>query len=840
MRIPLKILIFLTSLSFLGAATGAFATIAAYFYYEPEQPQVQELKDVQLQVPLRIFTRDGRLMAQFGDKRRLPVTWDDLPPRLIQAFVSAEDDRFFVHPGVDYQGLMRSAYRLVKSGKIRGGGSTITMQLARAFFLTPDQSFERKIREIFLSLKMEREFSKQEILTLYLNKIFFGQRSYGVGAAAQVYYGKELHQLSLGEMATLAGLPQLPSADNPVRSPERANKRRHYVLRRMLETGAITQEEHDEALLEPIETYVHGTEIEVSAPFVAEMVRVYIEKKYGRDAINQGISVITTLDSRLQKTAQASVREGLFAYDKRHGYRGPLSTLNLDDFVTEEELQTKLTSYPETLGLIPAVVKTVDTDLAMLQSAERGEFELGLAAVEWAKRFIDQETVGDKIVALTEVLNVGDIVYLEKNAEGGIQLSQMPLVQGAFVALDPNDGAISSLVGGLDFDQSKFNRVVQAKRQPGSVFKPFIYSAALELGLTTASIVNDNAVVFADGALEDVWRPKNYENRFYGPTRLREALIKSRNLVSIRVLDRVGIVPTIDHLVKFGFDRESLPRDLSLALGSAAVTPLELADAYTTFANGGFAVEPYYVDAVYNSEREPVFRATPTLACAKCTSLEEPGAEAIDTITDLDQEEDAKMCERTAYYAQSHYAPRVVSPQNVHLVTSMMRDVIRRGTGVRANRLRRFDLAGKTGTTNDNRDAWFSGFNASLTAISWTGFDKERPLGRGEVGGTAALPAWVTFMEEAVANTPYSVIPEPDGLVTVLIAPDTGLLASASRSDAVFETFRIGMVPEAEIEEESFFEDPFAGPTTTPITGPLSGSPGEEESEETEEEEELF
>lgn len=824
MRIFVRLLILLTSLSLLGAATGVLGTVVAYFYYAPELPRVNALKDVQLQVPLRIYTRDGRLIAQFGDKRRLPVTWDELPKRLVQAYVSAEDDRFFEHPGVDYQGLLRAALNMVKHGKIRGGGSTITMQLARAFFLTPDQSFSRKIQEIFLALKMEREFSKQEILTLYLNKIFLGQRAYGVGAAAQVYYGKRLHELSIGEMATLAGLPQLPSSDNPVRSPERAMGRRLYVLRRMLETGAISQSEYEDAVEEPIKTYVHGTEIEVSAPYVAEMVRVEIEKLYGRDAINQGIEVITTLDSRLQSAAQGALRRGLFEYDKRHGYRGPVATLQLDDYPETADLLVKLSSYPAQLGLIPAVVLSVDEESARLQTAEDGELTLALGGVEWARRFLDQETIGDEVLSVSQVLNAGDLVYVTRTDEGLTQLSQMPVVQGAMVALDPQDGAITSLVGGLDFDQNKYNRVLQARRQPGSSFKPFIYSAALELGLTPASIINDAPVVFADSALEDIWRPKNYSGRFFGPTRLREALIKSRNLVSIRVLDRIGISPAIDHLIKFGFERDNLPRDLSLALGSAAVTPLELADAYATFANGGFNVEPYYIDRIYDATGALLYRAAPVYACNACVdadvvfdaspaaSLAAQGAEASGKPTD------SECALEHAYVRDEDYAERAVSAQNVHLMTSMMRDVIRRGTGVRANRLGRDDLAGKTGTSNDNRDAWFSGFNASVVAISWAGFDKERPLGRSEVGGVAALPAWIDFMESALRDMPSSVIPEPDGLVTVLISPDTGLLASAGRNDAVFETFRVGMVPAAETEPEEFQIDPFADPASVEQT----------------------
>ena len=413
----LRLLILMVCLGLLGGATGALGTTVAYFYFSPDQPEVDVLKDVQLQTPLRIYTRDGRLIAQFGDKRRLPVTWEELPEKLVQAYVSAEDDRFFEHPGVDYQGLLRAAYKLVKAGEIRGGGSTITMQLARAFFLTPDQSYVRKIREIFLAIKMEREFTKQEILTLYLNKIFLGQRAYGVGAAAEVYYGKRLHELSLAQMATLAGLPQAPSRDNPVRSPERAHERRLYVLRRMLETGAITRVEHDIAAAEPIETFVHGTAIEVSAPFVAEMVRLEVERRYGREAINQGIEVVTTLDGALQRYAQTSMRQGLFEYDRRHGFRGAVAELNLDDYETRDALVEKVAAFPRHIDQIPAVILAVDDETATIVTADDADVVLDLEDVSWARRFIDQETIGDEVSRVSDVLQQGFVVYLSRSED---------------------------------------------------------------------------------------------------------------------------------------------------------------------------------------------------------------------------------------------------------------------------------------------------------------------------------------------------------------------------------------------------------------------------------------
>ncbi|MFK7888298.1 MAG: penicillin-binding protein 1A [Gammaproteobacteria bacterium] len=783
MRIFAKITALLTALAAAGIFSGVLVALIAYVYLAPTLPDVAGYSDVKMQVPLRIFTRDGRLMAEFGDKRRIPVSFDDLPPQVVNAFTSAEDDRFFEHPGVDYQGLIRAVMKLISTGGQRSqGGSTITMQLARNLFLIPDKTYKRKLQEIFLSLKMEREASKEQILALYLNKIFLGQRAYGVAAAAEVYFGKSLDELTLGEAATLAGLPQSPSYDNPVRNAERAKGRRAYVLRRMYELGYIDQAERDAALAEGMVATLHATTVGVKAPYVAEMVRADIEKRLGREAINEGYRVITTLDSGLQRSAVDALRVNLHAYDRRHGYRGVIT--NVAE-MPQEEADVALKDVPRVAGLTPAQVIAVDEEAARLMLIDGAELALTTSDLEWARRYIDDDTLGDKIERPADVLAIGDLVYVKPSEEDVTRftLAQTPAIQGAMVALDPLDGAIAALTGGFDFFQNKFNRAVQARRQPGSAFKPFVYSAALENGLTPATVINDAPIVFADDTLDDTWRPKNYGGVFGGPTRLREALVRSRNLVSIRLLNDVGIPFTVDHLANFGFNADELPRDLSLALGSATVTPLELANAYTVFANGGYDVEPYFIDRIEDADGNLVFASDPIMVCHDCVEL------------DALQEEELDPCVRTANVALGEIAPRVLSPQNAYLMTDMMHDVVTRGTGAKANQLGRGDLAGKTGTTNDLRDAWFSGFNQSLVAVTWVGFDKERSLGRGEAGSSTALPGWILFMRAALEGVDQRLPQEPEGLVTVRISRESGLLASSGASDAIFETFRQDNVP---------------------------------------------
>ncbi|MDH3647703.1 MAG: penicillin-binding protein 1A [Gammaproteobacteria bacterium] len=797
MRILLKLAVLALVLVFLGTAAGVAGVVAAYVYVLPDQPPVDTLLDIQLQVPLRVYTRDGRLMAEFGEKRRLPVTYEEVPAQLVQAITAAEDDRYFDHPGVDYQGLARAVLGLLLTGEKRQGGSTITMQVARNFFLTNERTYERKIREIFLALSIERALSKEEILELYFNKILLGQRAWGVGAAAEVYYGKTLDELTLAETATIAGLPKAPSTDNPITNPDKARGRRAYVLRRMFELGFITVDEREEALNSSITTTLHAPTVAQEAPYLAEMVRADMVERFGAEAAySAGYKVTTTLDSKLQAAATMALRTALLAYDSRHDYRGVLANVALptdDDPASWAEL---LRDYPSMANLRPALVISSDEQSARIYGPEIGLAELGPQSVAWVLGLdeppADEEDLPPPAKP-SDVVSGGDVIYVYATEDNGWKLAQIPQVQGAFVSVAPNDGAIVALIGGFDYYTSKFNRAVQAKRQPGSAFKPFVYSAALANGLTPATIINDAPVVFEDAALEDTWRPENFGKNFYGPTRLREALVRSRNLVSIRVLRKIGIVNAIDHLVQLGFDREQLPRDLSLALGSVTLTPLELATEYAVFANGGFEVEPYYIERIEDANGNELFQADPLMVCADCRVL--------NRIEDLrDAPPDTCKLNRP-YILADQAAPRILDEDNTWLVVDMMRDVVRRGTAASASQLGRFDLAGKTGTTNDYRDAWFSGFNDRLVATVWVGFDQERPLGPKEVGGTTALPAWIDYMRVALDGTKETEVITPPGLIRVKISRESGLRASADDQDAIFEIFPIGQIPEREIED---------------------------------------
>jgi penicillin-binding protein 1A len=823
MKLLLRLVYVLAAVVVILAAVLGLATAGAYYYVKPSMPAVETLRDVRLQVPLRVYTRDGRLLAEYGEERRIPLTWEEIPEPIVQAFLAAEDDRFFEHPGVDYQGLLRAAISMIRTGgERRQGGGTITMQLARNFFLTREKTISRKTREIFLALRIERQLTKQEILTLYLNKIFLGQRAYGIGAAAEVYFGKPVSALTLAETATIAGLPKAPSLDNPVRDPDRATQRRAYVLRRMLETRSIDESAYQAALAEPMVSHLHSATIEAHAPYVGEMIRREMLNRYGGDAYTAGFSVVTTVDSRLQAAAVGALRTALLEYDRRHGYRGPVDRITLpaeDEGLTTAEqhaaLAELLSGYGTVAGLFVGVVTAADDiSAAVYVPALERRIGLDLEAVKWARAYIDDNARGPEPKTVSEVVAPGDviIVWESADAEDVWRLGQVPAVQGAFVALDPMDGAITALSGGFDFQASKFNRVTQARRQPGSSFKPFIYSAALDHGFTTASIVNDAPVVFDDANLEDTWRPENYSRKFYGPTRLREALVRSRNLVSIRVLRGMGVNSAIEHIERFGIPRNVMPRNLSLALGSVNLTPLDVANAYAILANGGYRVSPYVMDRIFDADGEILYAADPLIACAVCEDEAEQAAR--------EAEEKAQEAARRALDSPTgrpaatpipdqpiQRAPSVVSRQNAWLVADMMRDVVRRGTGRRAMQLGRKDLSGKTGTTNERRDAWFSGFNADIVGTAWVGFDQERPLGAREEGSRTALPMWIGFMREAMDGVPDHTLPKPPGLVTARISPESGELARPGEYGAIFETFRVGHVPElAQDTTESPYE----------------------------------
>lgn len=660
------------------------------------------------------------------------------------------------------------------------------MQLARNFFLTREKTISRKVREIFLALRIESEMSKREIVTLYLNAIFLGQRAYGIGAAAEVYFGKTVDELSLAEIATIAGLPKAPSRDNPVTSPDRALSRRAYVLRRMVEIDAIDQDQFRTAMAEPMVSRLHGATVQSEAPYVGEMVRQQLLEMFGPSAYTAGYVVTSTLDSKLQAAAVDALRSTLIEYDRRHGYRGPLGQIPWPPTASDDtDIAAILNGYQASPGMRIGLVTKVDEQGVEAVVSDAGVIAIPWEGLSWARPYVDDNVRGPAPETAADVLAVGDVIEVGTTADGYPGLSQTPAVQGALVALDPVDGAVAALVGGFDFQASKYNRAVQARRQPGSSFKPLIYSAALENGFTAATIVNDAPVVFDDEQLEDTWRPENYSQRFYGPTRLREALVRSRNLVSIRVLRNMGVRAAIEHIDGFGIPASSLPRDLSLALGSVALTPLRMADAYATFANGGFGVGAYFIDRIVDSEGNVVYRADPLIACAQCVDeqLADDGRE----IPAGDEPPIADI--------EVPYAEQVITRQNAYLIADMMRDVIRRGTGRRALALGRQDLSGKTGTTNDRRDAWFGGFNGDLVATAWVGFDQERPLGAREEGGRTALPMWIRFMEAALQDAPPRLPPKPGGLVTVRISSDSGRLARAGDIDAIFETFRVDHVP---------------------------------------------
>lgn len=768
----LKALRLLIGTLFAGFTAGIVMLFASYLYIEPRLPGVSHLRAVHLQVPLRIYTADGALIAEFGEKRRIPVRYEDVPPLLIHAFLAAEDERFFQHPGVDYHGILRAAFELMRTGRKSQGGSTITMQVARNFFLGREKTFSRKLREIFLALKINRELTKQEVLALYLNKIYLGNRAYGIGAAAQIYYGRSLDRLSLAQVAMLAGLPKAPSRDNPVADPGRARSRRAYVLGRMLALGYINAPAYEAAMAEPLTAALHGPTVAVRAPYVAELVRAQMLSRYGARAYSAGFRVYTTLDSRLQRAARRALRDGLLAYDRRHGYRGPAGRIGGAALSDAAALERRLGELPTVGGLRPAIVTALRPHAVEIGLGGGRRAAVDWDGLSWARRYAGVDRTGPVPQRAADILAPGDIVYL-KHRGTRWSLAQVPAIQGALVALNPNDGALRALVGGFDYDRSKFNRVIQAERQPGSSFKPFIYSAALHKGYTAASLINDAPLVFRDPALENLWRPENYGGHFHGPTRLREGLVHSRNLVSIRLLRAIGIPYAVAYARRFGFDTAQLPRNLSLALGSASVTPLQMARAYAVFANGGYRVRPFYVERIVDAEGRPVFETHPATACPRCTGSRIPAG------------------------AAAPPAPRAISAQNDYIMVSMMEDVVRRGTGRGARALKRADLAGKTGTTNDQRDAWFCGFSRGLTVVTWVGFDRPAPLGRGETGARAALPIWIEFMRAALRGIPPRPFPQPPGIVTLRIDRNTGRPSGPGNPGAMFEIFRAGHTPRA-------------------------------------------
>ncbi|WP_299179952.1 penicillin-binding protein 1A [uncultured Neptuniibacter sp.] len=742
------------------------AITGAYLYFEPQLPKVETLRDIHLQTPLQIYSKDKKLIAEFGEKRRTPVRFEEIPPQFIHALTAAEDSRFFSHFGIDIKGLTRAAFQLATTGRIQSGGSTITMQVAKNFFLTRERTFTRKFMEILLALKIEQELSKEEIFSLYINKIYLGHRSYGIQAASNVYYGKNLKDLSLSQFAMIAGLPKAPSAYNPITNPSRAIERRNWILKRMHSLSFINDQELEEASNAPVTAKYHSKEIELRAFYLAEMVRKELYDIYGEELYTDGYKVYTTIQSPLQEAANNAVSNGLIAYTERHGYFGPEAQWDLKG-LTEAELSQKLNKVISYGVLEPALILSISDRSATLLLKDGQKTDLTWEGLSWAKKHISVNRTGKAPQKASDVVQVGDLIRI-RFKDNIAHLTQIPKVQGSLVSLAPQDGAIVSLVGGFNFTHNKFNRSTQAVRQPGSNFKPFIYAAALNKGYTPASLINDAPIVFHDKNLEGNWRPENYSRKFYGPTRLREALYKSRNLVSIRLLRSIGIDTAQDYLHLAGFDKDKLPNNLSLSLGSADVTPLQLVTGYATFANGGFKVTPYFIDRIENPNGELLFTAHPKTACKEC----DPEAISVDTI-----------------------APRIYDEKVVFLTYNIMQDVIRQGTGRKAQVLKRNDIAGKTGTTNDQKDAWFSGFNQDYVATAWVGFDQPTTLGRREFGGTAALPIWIDFMREALKEKPENAPIPPEGIVNVKIDPRSGKLAYPGQADAVYEYFREENVP---------------------------------------------
>lgn len=739
-----------------------------YAYLESQLPDVDALKDIQLQVPLRIYSADGQLMSEFGEMRRTPLSIEQIPKPLIAAVLATEDQRFFEHSGIDFLGLLRAGVELAVTGTKSQGGSTITMQVARNFYLSREKTFTRKINEILLAMKIDRQLSKEKILELYLNKIYLGKRAYGVASAAQVYFGKQVGDLTLGEMAMIAGLPKAPSTLNPVANPVAAKKRRDHVLERMLAEGYINERTYEAAVASPLIVNYHPEPTGTKAPYVAEMVRNLMFTSFGADAYTKGYKVYTTINSKDQTAANQALRDGLLAYDQRHGYRGPEKNLGPFRNSKLERWQEALGQISPINGLRPALVLTTEANSATALLSDGKTIMIPWSGLSWA-RHRSEKGWGPVPRSAADIVKSGDLIRVIMS-EKGWRLAQVPKVEGAIVAMDPQTGAINALVGGFDYSRSNFNRVTQAQRQPGSGFKPFIYAAALEKGFTLASLVNDAPLVFMNPVTHELWRPQNDDKNFRGPTRVREGLTYSINLVSIRLLEAVGLSFAMDYLSRFGFDTKKLPRNLTLALGSGSVTPLELVTGYAVLANGGYKVSPYVIDHIEDAQGKAIYQAQPKAACVECVENGTPPPAN-----------------------SSKYAPQTISPEIAFLMTSALQDVVHKGTGYGATVLGRNDIAGKTGTTNEQVDTWFTGYNSDIVATAWVGFDQPESLH--EYGSKAALPMWVQFMRTALAGKPEHTLPQPPGIVTAKIDPQTGLVTNAD--NGIMEYFRQDNLPKA-------------------------------------------
>ncbi len=774
-----------------------FALACTFVYLAPSLPTAETMHNIELAVPLRVYTQGGELVSQIGEQRRIPVRFEDIPPLVREAVLAAEDDRFFEHSGVDWMGLSRAMFKVATSGRAVQGGSTITQQAARQLFLNLNKTLRRKLAELFVTWRMERDFTKQQILATYLNVIFFGQRSYGIAAAAETYYGKKLDELSVAQAATLAGVIQLPTR-NPMTNPRATEGRRSYVLGRMLKLGYIDKATAEAAAKEPVASRGFAPLTDVEAAYVAELARQEIVSRFGQSAINSGYKVFTTLDGHMQTAANNALRLGLIEYDRRYGYRGRLGNVELSSVPAMEELEDRLERFRPVNILQPAVVTEVADTSVQVYIREQGAARINWDGLSWARKPAGKG-VGPAVHNAAEIVKRGDVVYVITGEKGNLQLAQLPQAQSALVALNPNSGAILAMVGGFDFYNNAFNRVTQAHRQPGSGFKPFLYSAALENGFTPASVILNQPIVLDDNSdAEEKWRPGNSGGEFGGPTRLREALVRSLNLVSIRILQTIGVDTTINYATKFGFDPQSLPRNLTLALGTQAATPLQMATGYTVFANGGFKVDPYLIARIEDESGKVVFEPQPKLACPTCEATDGAGSASVPA---------------------DRRAPRVITAQNAWLMSDIMHDVATHGTGRRTQELGRDDLAGKTGTTDKPvRDNWFNGFNSTLVATVWVGYDDERSLGESEEGASTAVPIWNLFMREALRGTPSARMQRPDGLIDLRVSAVTGAPADPGDPDAITEIFIADHLPGQAGSGD--------GTTTTTTPAGNTGKPG--------------
>lgn len=864
---------------------GVSTIVGFYFYVKPELPDVATLKDVKLQTPMQVFTQDGKLISQFGEKRRIPLRLEDISQHLIDAVIATEDSRFYHHFGIDPIGIARAASVVLISGSAKQGASTITQQLARNFFLSNEKKLMRKIKEAFIAIHIEQLLTKEEILELYLNKIFLGHRSYGVGAAAQVYFGKEAKDLTISEAAVIAGLPKAPSSMNPIYSIDRAKARRDIVLSRMLAENYISQQEYEVAKNEELTGKHYGAQIELSAPYIAEMARAWMIKHYGEEAYTSGMKVYTSINSKLQDAAQKAAINNLFAYDERHGYRGAEQIVWKEDEkpLNTEEIEKHLKKQPNYDELYPAVVLSVADKSAKVYVKNRGEITLDWDHIKWARKFITDERQGYAPKKATDVLKSGEQIWVrqiaieqatdesskakdpktESDTEKAQvvkvwQLSQVPNANTAFVAISPENGAVLALVGGFNFVHSKFNRATQSIRQVGSGIKPFIYSAAIDKGLTLATLINDAPINQWDASSGVAWRPKNSPPKYMGPLRMRIGLAQSKNVMAVRVMRQVGLNETREFLTRFGFDKEKLPQSETIALGAGSLTPLQMAQGYSVFANGGYYVEPYYIDHIESPYGDIEYQSTPKKIChTDCDKQQYVVAtpESTDLEAQLEgsqttDEELSKLLTGEQYDEtdilqtgnadssdQQQYAPHVITEQNAFLVREMLYANIWgggnwrigtgwNGTGWRAQKLKRRDIGGKTGTTNDAKDTWYNGFAPGLVATAWVGFDSHnRKLGKtsvnrnfstdkqvygGEAGAKTAQPAWIDFMKVALEDIPPQSKTVPPHIVRIRIDSESGLLTRKSGDTTMFEYFAAGTQPREYIEDqESEIDDPF-------------------------------